>query len=234
MSITFGFYDSVGGDRVYNAEQVSRMFVGFFEDGVFRNIDDGLSVEPGVGMEILINPGRAWFNNTWTDIASAPEALAITAAPGGALERIDAVCVQVNDSQASRTNSFVVVTGIPSEAGTAERPELIQTVGKGIHQYALAFVKVSGSQTQVMADDITDNRGVAHTSAEAMYNCPWVYVGVDVDSADALLKTGGAMSGGLTLMSTLVLGPGTYGINLPETGVEGQIFFKLPDPEPEE
>ena len=40
MSITSGFYNSYNGDRRYNAEQMSAIFDGIINDGVFSNIAD--------------------------------------------------------------------------------------------------------------------------------------------------------------------------------------------------
>lgn len=35
MAFTFGFYNSLNGDRKYNAEQVSSIFDGLISDGVY-------------------------------------------------------------------------------------------------------------------------------------------------------------------------------------------------------
>ncbi len=38
MSVTFGFYNSVNGDRKYDAIQMSSIFDGIIRDGVFQHL----------------------------------------------------------------------------------------------------------------------------------------------------------------------------------------------------
>ena len=38
MALTSGFYNSINGDRTYNAEQMSSIFDGIINDGVFASI----------------------------------------------------------------------------------------------------------------------------------------------------------------------------------------------------
>lgn len=65
--LTYGFYNSVNKDRQYDAEQISKMFDGLINDGVYANYKEALKIVPGSGRrQIVIRPGRAWFNGTWT------------------------------------------------------------------------------------------------------------------------------------------------------------------------
>ena len=66
MSVTYGFYNSVNGDRKYNSIQMSRMFDGIISDGIFETVGDKLMVSAGSGMTVNVGTGRAWFNHTWT------------------------------------------------------------------------------------------------------------------------------------------------------------------------
>lgn len=45
MSVTYGFYNSLNGDRKYNAEQVSSLFDGLIIDGVFASIGTAFAVK---------------------------------------------------------------------------------------------------------------------------------------------------------------------------------------------
>ena len=45
MSVTSGFFDSINGDRKYNAEQMSSIFDGIVTDGVFQNIGEAFRVQ---------------------------------------------------------------------------------------------------------------------------------------------------------------------------------------------
>ena len=55
MSVTYGFYNSINGDRKYNALEMSSIFDGIIVDGVYMSIGDALNVKSSGGMEI----GRA-------------------------------------------------------------------------------------------------------------------------------------------------------------------------------
>ena len=45
MSVTSGFFNSLHGDRRYNAEQMSAIFDGIINDGVFANIGTAFSIK---------------------------------------------------------------------------------------------------------------------------------------------------------------------------------------------
>ena len=65
--LTYGFYNSVNKDRRYDADQIGAMFDGLINDGVYANYKEALKIVPGSGRrQIVIRPGRAWFNGTWT------------------------------------------------------------------------------------------------------------------------------------------------------------------------
>lgn len=40
MAVTYGFFNSVNGDRKYNADQMSSYFDGLVTDGVYEKIGD--------------------------------------------------------------------------------------------------------------------------------------------------------------------------------------------------
>ena len=48
MSITSGFFNSVNGDRTYNADQMSTYFKGLIGSGVYENVGGALQVLAGI------------------------------------------------------------------------------------------------------------------------------------------------------------------------------------------
>ena len=103
MSVTYGFYNSLNGDRKYNAEQVSSLFDGLIIDGVFASIGTAFAVKATTGITVNVGIGKAWFNHTWTLNDSilpleAPEAEVL-------LDRIDAVVLEVDATESVRANS---------------------------------------------------------------------------------------------------------------------------------
>lgn len=138
MTVTSGFFNSKNHDRVYDATQFSSFFDGLITDGVYQSIGDAFMVSayPDGNSAVLVGTGRAWFNKTWTvnDVLM----LLDLDPPSTLLDRIDAIVLDIDRSEAVRKNSIIVVKGEYSE--NAQRPTLIHN---DVHdQYPLAYVRV--------------------------------------------------------------------------------------------
>ena len=57
MSVTYGFYNSLNGDRKYNAEQVSSLFDGLIIDGVFASVGMAFAVKATTGITVNVGIG---------------------------------------------------------------------------------------------------------------------------------------------------------------------------------
>ena len=64
MAVTYGFYDSLNHDRLYNAQQMSAIFDGIINDGVFMSVGNQFHTVAGTGMQVIVKSGRAWFDST--------------------------------------------------------------------------------------------------------------------------------------------------------------------------
>lgn len=153
MAVTYGFYNSLNKDRVYNAEQISSIFDGIITDGVFASIGDTLATIPGTGMQVIVKTGKCWFNGTWT-INDSLLPLDIDVADVS-LSRIDAVVVEVNATVAVRKNSIKIVKGTAS----ANPTNPVMKSGESIYQYPIAYVRVDAGVTSITADKISINVG---------------------------------------------------------------------------
>lgn len=153
MTVTYGFYNSVAGDRKYNAEQLSRLFEGIIKDGVFSAIGQNLEVKATTGMNITAGIGRAWFNNTWTD----NDALLPLTVPQSevVLNRIDAVVLEINTNDDTRANTIKIVKGTPASNPVA--PTMIKTTK--VNQYPLAHIAVNANVTTITQANITNKVG---------------------------------------------------------------------------
>lgn len=153
MAVTYGFYNSLNKDRVYNAEQMSSIFNGIITDGVFASIGGSLMPIAGTGMQVVVKTGKCWFNSTWT-LNDALLPLDIPAADVS-LTRIDAVVVEINSAISTRANTIKVVKGTPS--ANPAKPALANT--ETLHQYALGYVTIGSGVTSITADKIEVNVG---------------------------------------------------------------------------
>ena len=59
--ITFGFFNSVNGDRIYNANDFNSCIDAIASDGVFKRNGGGLQVGVNTGMRVQVLDGYARF-----------------------------------------------------------------------------------------------------------------------------------------------------------------------------
>ena len=157
MSVSSGFFNSLNGDRKYNAAQMSAIFDGLIIDGVFASIGTAFAVKAAGGLTVNIGVGKAWFDHTWTVNDSilpmtAPEAEVL-------LDRIDAVVLEVNGTESVRENTIKFVKGNPSSAPS--RPTL--TNEGNVHQYPLCYIYRKYGTAVINQADITPMVGTEST-----------------------------------------------------------------------
>jgi hypothetical protein len=160
MTVTYGFYNAVANDRVYDAVQLSQMFNGIITDGVFKLVGNKFQVTQNTGMDIIVRSGKAWFNNTWTyndgDIG-------LTVSASDLINpRIDTVVLEVNSALATRVNTIKIVNGTPAAVPVA--PTLTHTAE--VNQYPLAYIYVAASAASIVNGDITQVVGTI--------DCPYI------------------------------------------------------------
>ena len=157
MSVSSGFFNSLNGDRKYNAAQMSAIFDGLIIDGVFASIGTAFAVKAAGGLTVNVGIGKAWFDHTWTVNDSilpmtAPEAEVL-------LDRIDAVVLEVNETESVRENTIKFVKGNPSSAPS--RPTL--TNEGNVHQYPLCYIYRKYGTAVINQADITPMVGTEST-----------------------------------------------------------------------
>ena len=151
MTVSSGFFNSVNHDRLYDAEQLSSIFDGVIEDGVYQAIGEAFKVSVVEDAEnvVTVGTGRAWFDHTWT-VNDSTYAITLDP-PNEALGRIDAIVLDVDRTQAVRKNSIEYVRGTYSES--PQKPTLIKS---DLHnQYPLCYITMSsGSDTVITNSNI--------------------------------------------------------------------------------
>ena len=152
MAWTYGFFNSVNGDRLYNAYQLSTIFEGLITDGVYESVGNKLAVQPNSGMVIQIATGRGWFAKHWVNNDS--ENLLTLQGSDVLLNRYVAVCIRVDDTDAVR--SAVPYLKYSDFATNPVKPTM--TRSETIHEYCLAYVYIRAGATEILASDIEDTR----------------------------------------------------------------------------
>lgn len=170
--ITYGFYDSKDHDRTYSAIQMSSIFDGIIEDGVYSNIGEFLATVPGDGMRVIVKTGRAWFDHTWTLNDSY---LPLDIDNSSPLQtRVDAVVLEVDSRIERRENTIKIVKGIPSV--NSVKPTLIHE--DGVYQHPLAYITVPPNTSYISAQNIEIVVGKSE--------CPFVQAPLQTVSIDDL------------------------------------------------
>lgn len=177
MAFTFGFYNSLNGDRRYDAIQMSSIFDGIIRDGIFMSIGTSMMVTAGTGMMVNIGEGRSWFDHTWSLNTSE---MPIEVPQSEVLQdRIDTIVQEVDSSEAVRANSYVYVKGVPST--NPVRPTLIKTLSR--KQYPLADIRVNRGVITITQANITNRVGTSDT--------PFITGILDTINIDALVAQWG-------------------------------------------
>ena len=158
MAATYGFFNSLNGDRTYNADQMSEYFDGLVSNGVYENVGEALQVLTATGMNVSVQPGRAIINCKWFNLDSA-ETVPIAAA-AAALNRYTAVVLRLNMS--ARSITLTTIDGTP--ATNPIMPQISNTAQ--IKDLCLAMVYVAAGATSLTQANITDMRASA--------SCGWV------------------------------------------------------------
>lgn len=152
MALASGFFNSVGGDRLYNAEDMSRYFENILSSGIFKRIDNCLKVSASDGMNLTVAPGAGlidchWFRAMSAETVTIPTAHAV-------LPRFDVVVARLDMSDAVRAITLQVVSGTPAESPAA--PEPVRTTA--MHDLVLALVYVPAGAPAITTENITDVR----------------------------------------------------------------------------
>lgn len=174
MAITYGFFNSLNGDRKYNSDQISEYFDGMISDGVFANVGDALQVKAGTGMEVWVQSGRAFINSRWLKNDAVYN---ITLNPCHVtLNRYTAIVIRLDVS--ARTINIVAIDG--ENATTPIKPSM--TNSATIKELCLAYIYVGAGVTAITQANIEDTR--ANTDI-----CGWV-TGIvkQVDTSELFLQ----------------------------------------------
>lgn len=149
--ITYGFFNSLNGDRVYNADQMSTYFKGLIvSTGIYVNVGGALQVLADSGLSVNVQTGRALIDNKWVEV-DAVEPISITT-PHVTLNRYTAVVLQLDTS--NREITLLTIDG--ENATNPIRPSITRSAT--IKQLCLAYIYVPAGATAITQANIIDTR----------------------------------------------------------------------------
>lgn len=174
MSITYGFFNSINGDRTYDADQMSKYFEGLVSDGVYESVGGALQVKAaGDGMAVQVMTGRALISCKWL---SNDAVLTLDISPAHAvLNRYTAVVLRLDI-----VNRLMTITTKDGDAATSPIMPSMQK-DSSIIELCLAYIYVGAGYVSISQSDITDMR--------ASELCGWVTGLVEqVDTSQLFLQ----------------------------------------------
>lgn len=150
---TYGFFNSVNGDRKYNADSFNLFLKGLISpNGIFEGVDGAFKVTAsGTGLTLNVDTGKAIVNNHWV-ISDAVETVSLATAHN-LFGRYDAICLRWNAT--NRTIDITVTTGTP--ASTPVKPSPKQNELEE-YEIILAYIYVGPNVTTITNANITDSR----------------------------------------------------------------------------
>jgi len=162
-----GFFNSSGGDRIYNAADFASYFGKLVSNGIFYAAANNLQVTAASGMSVSVQAGAAWING-YSYENTSPLTLTLATADG-VNPRIDRVVVRW--SAINRSIILAVITG--SAAATPAVPAL--TRNNDVWELGLADIAVAKGAVSIAAGNITDTRlntslcGLVNSLVSAVY-----------------------------------------------------------------
>ncbi len=157
MAVKYGYFNSVDGDRKYNAEDMTMYFKGLVSDGIYQTIGEMFTVSAVSGLTVKIGTGRALVNMHWIE-NDAPMNISLGVASVSA-DTYRLIVLRCDLSENVRSVSIVA-----KDTGTSGTITL--TNDDYVTELCIAQVKIRKNATAISQSDISDYRGTAY--------CPWI------------------------------------------------------------
>lgn len=152
MAIKSGFFNSVNGDRLYDADDIGNYFEGLISNGVFENVENRLVVTAGDGMSVNVATGRAFINCHWLKNDAILNLVLDSA--DVQYKRIDRIVVRLDISDNERAMNIYVLKG--TNAFNPIAPVL--TRDETVYEICLADILINPNVSSITQSNITDQR----------------------------------------------------------------------------
>ena len=152
--LKYGFFNSVNGDRKYNADDMTMPYKLIVSDGIIANangqLSDSFKVKYSSGRQLKVVAGKGLFGGHWCEMTS--DELIEVPTPHTQYTRIDSIVIRVDED--ARALSLQYLQGI---AATNPQAPTIQR-SSTIKEYRLANISVAANTTEITQSNITDTR----------------------------------------------------------------------------
>lgn len=149
------FFNSINGDRKYNAEQMNNPYHRVVSNGVFANADGqstDLQVLAVEEMNVKVLVGEGIFFDKWVKLDADMPFIVPTAHV--TQTRIDSIVVRIDNTEEVRAGSIIYKQG--TAANNPTPPALENTLN--VKEYRLCNIEVAPTTTTITQANITDTR----------------------------------------------------------------------------
>lgn len=151
-----GFFNSVNGDRTYNADDMSSYYEGIIRDGVLNGYENSLMVTAGDGMAVVVKTGKAYIKGKYLEVKNESQQVEVRQSDT-LTNRYTAIVVRLDEN--GRSCELIAKDG-EDVVGDPVYPEIEE------NELCLAMVYVKKLAETITQSDITDMRGTE--------KCGWV------------------------------------------------------------
>lgn len=152
MAILSGYYDSINGDRKYNASTMSQYFSGLFTRGVLQNYKGKFVVKATEGMSVKIPTGKAFFSDgKW--IENTADITLTLDASDVVLNRIDSIVLRNDKNEAKRKAEIVLKKGTPAANPV---PPGVEETSSYVEELLICNIRVDKLTENITQSNITN------------------------------------------------------------------------------
>lgn len=145
-----GMFTSVNGDRKYTSTFFAEYFASFIGNGVFPNPSTNTQVLAESGMNVSVQPGKAWIDG-YILYVDNPQSLTLDTGDN-LLPRIDKIVIRLD--KINREIILAIKKGTPATNPTAPN---LQRDGD-MHELGIANIRVDRGASAITQSNITDLR----------------------------------------------------------------------------
>ncbi|NYB73849.1 tail fiber protein [Sedimentibacter hydroxybenzoicus DSM 7310] len=150
MTVKSGFFNSIGGDRKYDAARFAEYFGSFIGNGIFPEPENSLKVIANNDMTVAVQVGKAWINGYF--LVNDDNYILTIENADGTLNRIDRIVARYD--VIDREIRLEVKKGTFSSSPVA--PDIQRDSDS--YELALADVYINAGATSIIHANITDLR----------------------------------------------------------------------------
>lgn len=148
-----GFFNSIDGDRKYDADDISNYFLKLISNGVFATPANAMQIQATSGMKVKVTPGWAFINCKWLRLDND---YYITLDKADArYDRVDRIVLRLDPSDDVRAITIQVKKGDAKEKAYLKS---LERVKNGIWELSLGYVWVHANTTDIFQSNIVDER----------------------------------------------------------------------------